>query len=96
MELWVRDVVERCPHGTKFLLAANKIDSPHRVLSHEDIAAFCAKLKIPFVETSAKTGRGVDEAFETLAGIVADGLEPAAAKPGPALTIQRAPKNQCC
>ena len=80
MEHWIRDVVERCPQGTRFLLAANKIDSPARVVSRQDIEAFSARMKIPFVEVSAKTGERVDEAFETLAGLVADSLAPAIAK----------------
>jgi predicted GTPase len=58
------------------VLAANKIDSPLRVVQQTELEAFCQRIKIPLVHVSAKTGEGVDLAFETLAAQVIEHLQP--------------------
>ena len=53
-------------NDTRVVLVANKIDTPHRIITTkqgQDIAKF---YKIPFYEISAKTGHGVDEMFKSI------------------------------
>ncbi|MFW9825524.1 MAG: Rab family GTPase [Candidatus Thorarchaeota archaeon] len=51
-----------------FIILGNKIDlSQKRVVSYEEAEEVAKKLKVDYVETSAKTNKNVDKAFETLA-----------------------------
>ena len=51
--------------GFPFIILANKVDlAEERKISHEEGKAFADKLNIPYFETSAKTGKGLQEAFE--------------------------------
>ena len=53
--------------GFPFIILANKVDlEEERKISHEEGKAFADKLKIPYFETSAKTGQGLQEAFQCL------------------------------
>lgn len=50
-----------------FILIANKIDlKEKRAVTENECKAFADNLKIPYFETSAKTGQGVTEAFNSL------------------------------
>jgi small GTP-binding protein len=54
--------------GTKFLIVGNKLDlAPARGLGK----AFADSIAAPYVETSAQSGEGVAQMFETLAGLAA-------------------------
>lgn len=48
------------------VLVGNKCDLPTRNVSSENARELAASYGIPFIETSAKTRQGVDEAFYTL------------------------------
>ena len=48
------------------VLVGNKIDLPHQEVDHELAQAFAKSHHMPYVETSAKTNQGVDDAFYTL------------------------------
>ena len=48
------------------LVVGNKCDLPTRNVSSENARELAANFNIPFIETSAKTRQGVDEAFYTL------------------------------
>ena len=48
------------------VLVDNKIDLPHHEVDHELAKAFAQSHNMPYVETSAKTNQGVDDAFYTL------------------------------
>ena len=53
--------------GFPFIILANKVDlAEERKISHEEGKAFADKLNIPYFETSAKTGEGLQEAFQFL------------------------------
>ena len=53
--------------GFPFIILANKVDlEEERKISHEEGKAFADKLNIPYFETSAKTGEGLQEAFQFL------------------------------
>ena len=47
-------------------VVGNKCDLPTRNVSSESARELAANFGIPFIETSAKTRQGVDEAFYTL------------------------------
>jgi GTPase SAR1 family protein len=53
------------------VLVANKIDYPaeSRIISTEEGRAAAAKLGIPYFETSAKLGKGVNEVFTTVSAL---------------------------
>ncbi|XP_028399623.1 GTPase HRas [Dendronephthya gigantea] len=48
------------------VLVGNKCDLPTRNVSSESARELASSFSIPFIETSAKTRQGVDEAFYTL------------------------------
>jgi len=48
------------------LVVGNKIDLPTRTIDLSYAKDFAASLSMPFVQTSAKTRQGVEEAFYTL------------------------------
>ena len=47
-------------------MVGNKCDLPKRDVSSENARELATSFGIPFIETSAKTRQGVDEAFYTL------------------------------
>jgi GTPase SAR1 family protein len=47
-------------------VVGNKIDLPTRTIDLSYAKDFAASLSMPFVQTSAKTRQGVEEAFYTL------------------------------
>lgn len=48
------------------VLVGNKIDLPHPTVKNEDASNKAKEFGIPYIETSAKTRQGVDDAFYTL------------------------------
>ena len=63
----VNKVKDNNTTGFPFIILANKVDlEEERKISHEEGKAFADKLKIPYFETSAKTGQGLQEAFQCL------------------------------
>lgn len=54
------------------VLVANKTDLMQRTVEHKTAVELAEKYKIPYVETSAKTRAGVDEAFYTLVREIRD------------------------
>ena len=50
----------------KILVVGNKIDLPTRTIDLSYAKDFASSLSMPFVQTSAKTRQGVEEAFYTL------------------------------
>jgi GTPase SAR1 family protein len=47
-------------------VVGNKIDLPTRTIDLSQAKDFASSLSMPFVQTSAKTRQGVEEAFYTL------------------------------
>jgi len=64
---WCEEVLKAVPRH-KLLVVANKIDL-ERVFRPELSQAFASFIKAPYLETSALTGQGVGELFETLAAL---------------------------
>ena len=67
---WISKVAEvQDPKTFPFIIIANKIDlelEGKRVVTKEEAQAFADKYGLPLFETSAKSGQGVEEAFQTL------------------------------
>ena len=73
---WIEEVQTASSKNVFIVLAANKSDLlEKRVVSREVIAGFAEEKGIQFFETSAKTGEGVGEVFEALAGGVLAGIQ---------------------
>lgn len=66
---WLKEVNRYAAPGTVKLLVGNKCDrTADRVVSEEQAKEFADELGIPFIETSAKSAKNVEEAFLTMAG----------------------------
>jgi small GTP-binding protein len=65
---WLNDIQKLCLPNAYVLLVANKIDrEEERQVSQQQVDDFCKEHKIAVVETSARNGKGVKEAFHRLA-----------------------------
>jgi Ras-related protein Rab-1A len=66
---WLKEVNRYAAEGTAKLLVGNKCDrTADRVVSEAQAQEFANELGIPFLETSAKSAKNVEEAFLTMAG----------------------------
>ncbi|EEC49651.1 predicted protein [Phaeodactylum tricornutum CCAP 1055/1] len=66
---WLKEVNRYAAEGTVKLLVGNKSDrTADRVVTEEQAREFADELGIPFIETSAKSAKNVEEAFLTMAG----------------------------
>ena len=62
---WITDIHEQSPKTVLIVLIGNKIDlEDKRVVSFDEGKDFALKNGLIFLETSAKTGEGIDETFE--------------------------------
>lgn len=61
---WMETVNQNCSPSTILILVANKCDLPNRKVDSDEIAKIADEYKIPYVETSAKTGLGILKLFE--------------------------------
>lgn len=69
MNDWLKEVNRYAAEGTVKLLVGNKSDrTADRVVTEEQAREFADELGIPFIETSAKSAKNVEEAFLTMAG----------------------------
>ena len=66
LSAWAQDV-KNFTQGAQCMVIANKVDKEKRTVSKEAIEKFAKSIgAISVLETSAKTGEGVEEAFEHL------------------------------
>ena len=73
---WVQDVHEQSPKTILIILIGNKIDlEDKRVVSYEEGNDFAVKNGLIFMETSAKTGEGVEEIFNESAQQIVKKME---------------------
>ena len=64
IQYWLDDVRNESPKSALIILIGNKIDlGSERKVSYEEGSEFAKKNGIIFMETSARTGEGVDEMF---------------------------------
>ena len=68
LQKWISKVQEvQDPKTFPFIIIANKIDlTEKREVSFEEAKAFVDKYNLPLFETSAKSGKGVEDAFQFL------------------------------
>lgn len=66
---WLEDAMKHAePHKPVFVLVGNKVDQEKaRAVSPEEAQKFARLHNMDYIETSAKTGHNVDEAFQLLA-----------------------------
>lgn len=69
---WVNNISKNAPGEVKQILIGNKCDIPEnkRVIEEERGRELARELDMPFLETSAKEGVNVDEAFEVVAKLI--------------------------
>ena len=65
LKIWIEDTKKNVKPNIEFVLAANKSDIDKRKIQKEEIEKFSSQYDIPFFETSAKTGDGIDEMFNS-------------------------------
>ena len=64
IQSWIEDCRKQCPKTILLVLIANKVDLENeREVSYEEGANFAKKYEMFFFETSAKTGKNIDEVF---------------------------------
>ena len=69
MSNWVQQVKEHAQEDVIKILLANKADMKHeKVINTEEGEELARKNDMAFFETSARTGQGIKEAFELIAG----------------------------
>ncbi|MFX1255417.1 MAG: leucine-rich repeat domain-containing protein [Promethearchaeota archaeon] len=65
------DVMQKSTGRIPIVLTGNKVDLADDIeVMESDAVAFASKLSCPYVETSAKTGANVDEAFQKLINVI--------------------------
>lgn len=65
IEKWIEESKNNAP-TVSMILVGNKAESKERVVSFAEASAYAEKVGIPYIETSAKTGLDVDNAFYLL------------------------------
>eukprot|EP01117_Protostelium_nocturnum_P009627 TRINITY_DN3437_c0_g1_i1.p1 TRINITY_DN3437_c0_g1~~TRINITY_DN3437_c0_g1_i1.p1 ORF type:complete len:204 (-),score=66.66 TRINITY_DN3437_c0_g1_i1:181-792(-) len=64
---WIEEIKKNAPEDISVVLVGNKEDIGSRMVDKAEATAFAQKHGIKYVETSAKSGSGVNEAFQMLA-----------------------------
>jgi len=65
---WLQEIDRYASDGVNKLLVGNKSDLVNKkVVDANEARGFAEQLKIPFLETSAKSAKNVDQAFTTMA-----------------------------
>lgn len=63
---WIDELKRLCPNELTLILVANKIDQEPRSVYTSEGEKFAQDKNIRYFETSAATGDGVDQLFNTL------------------------------
>ena len=66
LSTWMSDIEENAEKDVELLLFGNKSDKEPRMISQEKGIELSKKYRIPILETSAKTGYNIEEAFSLL------------------------------
>uniref|UniRef100_A0A7S3EYH3 PH domain-containing protein n=1 Tax=Haptolina ericina TaxID=156174 RepID=A0A7S3EYH3_9EUKA len=71
LEGWLTEVRSKCTDGVVIILVGNKLDTETREVPYETAATWAKKRGLPYVETSAKRGVMINDAFITLVATIA-------------------------
>ncbi|OHT06359.1 GTP-binding protein ypt1 [Tritrichomonas foetus] len=63
---WIDELKEKCP-DVQLLICGNKSDLADKKVKYDEANDLAASFGVPYAETSALNGEGVDNAFELLA-----------------------------
>lgn len=66
---WLSEIKSHCDDIPR-ILVGNKSDCAHREVSPSEGREMASRYNLQYLETSAKTGSGVDDAFGALADII--------------------------
>mmetsp|Transcript_32279 Transcript_32279/g.31697 ORF Transcript_32279/g.31697 Transcript_32279/m.31697 type:complete len:154 (+) Transcript_32279:295-756(+) len=66
VQTWVEELRLYLPEDTPIAIAGNKYDLPNRQIVLEDAEEYAASIKGAHFDTSAKTGRGIEEIFTAI------------------------------
>lgn len=72
---WLTDCRHLTNPHTVIMLIGNKLDKEEREVSYEEASRFAEENGLVYVETSAKTGEGVEDAFLTTARKIYENIE---------------------
>ena len=76
IKTWLNEATNESPSTAIFMLIGNKCDlAAKRVVQRSEAENFAAENGLTFLETSAKTGEGIEEAFRRAAEIILDKIE---------------------
>jgi small GTP-binding protein len=92
---WLDFARNNSPVEVKFFLVGNKIDLSKRLVSFDDGTRKAAEIGCPFIETSAKTGEGIDNLFSELANVPPNGFVDTAMGEGVVIDMDKK-RNGCC
>jgi len=68
VKFWLGEIKKNAPEGTCVVLVGNKCDmEDKRMVDAKEAKAFAEKNDLTYIETSAKSGQGVEQAFLALA-----------------------------
>jgi small GTP-binding protein len=91
---WLEDARQHSSQNMVIMLCGNKCDLPDsRVISREEGEHFAREHGLLFLETSAKTGENVDEAFLATARKIYDNLESGVFVANETFGIKRGPSQ---
>ena len=67
LDQWLKDIKNQVKENVMIIVAGNKVDLKNRrTVSKEEAEKFCAEKELPYVETSAITGEGIQKLFDTI------------------------------
>jgi small GTP-binding protein len=95
---WAREVKEKAPPSIRIILVGNKADLvSQRAVKLEDIDEFRGEIgALSYVETSAKTGAGIELLFRSMGKLTAAAPEVTPHKPAAMDTAKKGNTDGCC
>lgn len=67
---WIYEILKYRKQDTPIVLVGNKLDLDKREVIKNEVDLFRKTFKLEYFETSAKTGEGVDDVFDTLTRLI--------------------------
>ena len=68
---WLTEIKGKCAEPVSVVLVGNKVDCEVRAVPYEQAAQWAREHNLPYIETSAKKGTGVRDAFITVVATAA-------------------------